>query len=51
VKRDEAGINLLYEKVKKARKYLNELEASLNPVMLAIHDSEVNAIIVESVNI
>jgi hypothetical protein len=49
VKRDEAGINLLYEKVKKARKYLNELEASLNPVMLATHDSEVNATIVEQI--
>lgn len=49
VKRDDAGINLLYEKVKKARKFLNKLENSLNPVLLATRDEEINATIVEQI--
>ena len=51
IKRDNEGIEKLYSKVKKAREFLNELEQSLNPsLLLATHDEEINATIIEPVN-
>lgn len=52
VERDNEGIEKLYSKVHRSRQFLNELEASLNPsIILATHDEEVNATIIEPVNI
>lgn len=50
IQRNDAGINLLYSKITKARAYLNDLENSLNPsTLLATLDSQVNATIVEQI--
>ena len=46
VKRDNADIQRLYDRVKKARQFLNELELSLHPPMIAQFDNEVKATMV-----
>ena len=51
IERDCEGIERLYSKVIKARRFLNELETSLSPsLMLATHDEQVSATIIEPVN-
>lgn len=48
IERNDADIDRIYDKVKKAREFLNQIEMSLNPDMvLAIYDSEINATIIE----
>lgn len=50
IERDQDGIEKLYSKITKARAFLNELENSLNPsLLIAAHDKEVNAVIIEKV--
>jgi hypothetical protein len=52
IERDQDGIEKLYSKVQRARTFLNELEAELNPsLILATHDEEVNATILEPINL
>lgn len=48
IDRNDEDITRLYARIKKAREYLNELEQTINPdIMLAVHDKEVNATIIE----
>jgi hypothetical protein len=48
IERNDEGIERLYSKVRKAREFLNEIEASLNPdVMLATYNHSLRATIIE----
>lgn len=48
IERNDSDIERMYSKIIKAREFLNQLEAQLNPDMiLAVYDSSVNATIIE----